>query len=202
MAEQPGNQTPNTPDLNETELRDMKVDELRERARDAGVSSVSSMKKDELVDAIAEKSRRGGGSTSGEGDGSEGDLGAGPDDGRVRMGPEASRSLQYSQEVTSTDDEPEREGRSLATTHHEVIREWAEARGGRPATVDGTEHGDHLGVLRFDFGDQTDRLREVSWEEWFETFDARRLNFIYQETRSDGSQSNFFRLDNPEREDG
>src|SRR4051794_36677519 len=109
MAEQPGNQTPNTPDLNETELRDMKVDELRERARDAGVSSVSSMKKDELVDAIAEKSRRGGGSTSGEGDGSEGDLGAGPDDGRVRMGPEASRSLQYSQEVTSTDDEPERE---------------------------------------------------------------------------------------------
>jgi hypothetical protein len=202
MAEQPGNQTPNTPDVNETELRDLKVDELRERAKDAGVPGVSNLKKEELVDAISKQSRRGAGTGSGSGDGSDGDLGAGPDDGRVRQGPEASRSLQYSQEVTSTEDEPERVGRSLATTHHEVIREWAEARGGRPATVEGTEHGDHLGVLRFDFGEPTDRLREVSWDEWFATFDARRLNFIYQETRTDGSQSNFFRLDNPEREDG
>lgn len=201
MAEQPGNQTPNTPDVSETELRDLKVDELRERARDAGIPGVSTLKKEELVDAISQQSR-GGGSSSRDGDSTDGDLGAGPDEGRVRQGPEASRSLEYSQEVTSTDEEPEREGRSLATTHHEVIREWAEARGGRPATVEGTEHGDHLGVLRFDFGDPTDRLREVSWEEWFATFDDRRLNFIYQETRSDGRQSNFFRLDNPNREDG
>jgi Rho termination factor, N-terminal domain len=203
MAQQPGNQTPNTPDLKESELRDMKVDELRERARDAGVPGVSNLKKEELVDAISEQSRRNGEASSEGGDDRiDDDLGAGPDGGRVRQGPEASRSLEYSQEVTSPEDEPEREGRSLATTHHEVIREWAEARDGRPATVEGTEHGDHLGVLRFDFGDQTDRLREVSWEEWFATFDARRLNFIYQETRSDGRQSNFFRLDNPEREDG
>jgi hypothetical protein len=207
MAQQPGNQTPDTPDVSETELRELKVDELRERAKDAGVSGVSNLKKEELVDAISQQSRGGGGSASGRGDRDgrgrdDDDLGAGPDDGRVRQGPEASRSLQYSQEVTSTDDEPERKGRSLATTHHEVIREWAEARGGRPATVEGTEHDDHLGVLRFDFGDPTDRLREVSWDEWFATFDDRRLNFIYQETRSDGSQSNFFRLDNPEREDG
>ena len=203
MAEQPGNQTPNTPDVNESELRDMKVDELREQAKDAGVSGTSNMKKDDLVDALASGAGGDGGDGGDAASGSEnGDLGAGPDDGRVRQGPEASRSLEYSQEVTSPDDEPEREGRSLATTHHEVIRQWAEERNGRPATVDGTEHGDHLGVLRFDFGDATDRLREVSWEEWFKTFDDRRLNFIYQETRSDGSQSNFFRLDNPEREDG
>ncbi|WP_345802243.1 Rho termination factor N-terminal domain-containing protein [Microbacterium sp. AZCO] len=216
MADQPGNQTPNTPDVNESELRDLKVDELRERAKDAGVSGTSNLKKDELVDAIAEQSRGGGrgadsggggasgGGASGDGAAGGGDeeFGAGPDDGRVRQGPEASRSLQYSQEVTSPDEQPERAGRSLATTHHEVIRQWAEERGGTPATVEGTEHGDHLGVLRFDFGDDTDRLRHVGWDEWFATFDDRRLNFIYQETRSDGSQSNFFRLDNPEREDG
>ena len=196
MAEQPGNQTPNTPDVNESELREMKVDELRDKAKEAGVSGTSDMKKAELVDAVA--SAQGGEGASESPD----DLGAGPDDGRVRQGPEASRSLEYSQEVTSPDDEPEREGRSLATTHHEVIRQWAEERGGTPATVEGTEHGDTLGVLRFDFGDDTDRLRHVSWDEWFRTFDERRLNFIYQETRSDGSQSNFFRLDNPEREDG
>jgi hypothetical protein len=129
------------------------------------------------------------------------DLGAGPDEGKVRTGPESSKSLKYSQEVTSTEDEPEREGRSLATTHHEVIRQWAEERSGVPATVDGTEHGDHLGVLRIDFGGENDKLRHISWEEWFETFDSRGLNFIYQEQRSDGQQSNFFRLENPGRED-
>ena len=136
-----------------------------------------------------------------ETDQDEEDLGAGPDDGKVRTGPESSKSLKYSQEVTSTEDEPEREGRSLVTTHHEVIRQWAEDRDGVPATVEGTEHGDHLGVLRIDFGGENDKLRHVSWGEWFETFDSRQLNFIYQEQRSDGQQSNFFRLENPGRED-
>jgi hypothetical protein len=87
------------------------------------------------------------------------------------------------------------------TTNHEVIRRWAEERGAVPATVEGTEHDETLGVLRFDFGDGSDRLRHVSWDEWFETFDKRRLNFIYQEQRKDGRQSNFFRLESPERED-
>ncbi|WP_457964839.1 hypothetical protein M1E17_01095 [Arthrobacter sp. D1-29] len=132
---------------------------------------------------------------------SEEDLGAGPEGGKIRQGPESSKSLKYSQEVTSTDDEPEREGRSLATTHHEVIRQWAEARNGVPATVEGTEHGDHLGVLRIDFGGDDKNLRHISWDEWFDTFDARGLNFIYQEQRSDGQDSNFFRLENPGRED-
>jgi hypothetical protein len=30
----------------------------------------------------------------------------------------------------------------------------------------------------------------------------RKLNFIYQEERSDGRRSNFFRLESPDREDG
>lgn len=136
-----------------------------------------------------------------DGSGDEEGLGAGPEGGKIRRGPDSAKSLKYSQEVTSTEDEPEREGRSLATTHHEVIKQWAEERGGVPATVEGTEHGDHLGVLRIDFGGKDDKLRHVSWEEWFDTFDSRKLNFIYQEQRSDGTQSNFFRLENPNRED-
>jgi hypothetical protein len=56
-------------------------------------------------------------------------------------------------------------------------------------------------VLRLDFGGQDDQLRHVSWEEWFATFDDRSLNFLYQEERKDGRQSNFFRLENPGRED-
>jgi Rho termination factor, N-terminal domain len=198
--QQPGNQTPGTPDLSETELREMKIDELRERARAEGLPSASSLRKEELVKAVSAAHRKGSAATDGDGDaGGPGD--AGPDGGRIRRGPESSKSLTYSQEITSPDDEPERAGRSLATTSHEVIRQWAEERGGRPATVEGTEHGDRLGVLRLDFGDDTPKLREVSWDEWFRTFDERRLNFIYQEERSDGRQSTFFRLENPERED-
>ncbi len=200
------NETPNTPGLSETQLREMKVDELRDRARDAGVEATSSMKKEELVDALSRAARNGagqggdGGSQAGGGEaGLPGDRG--PDDGQLRTGDQTSRSIKYSQEVTSLDDDPERGGRSLATTSHEVIRRWAEERGGVPATVEGTEHGDHLGVLRFDFGGDSQNLRHVSWEEWFHTFDARKLNFLYQEERKDGNQSTFFRLESPDRED-
>jgi hypothetical protein len=197
MAEQAGNQTPNTPDVSETELRGKKVDELRDQAKADGVGGVWDLRKEELVDAIAEAESSGG---AGGGSGSE-DVGAGPDGGRVRTGPDTSKSIKYSQEVTSPEDEPEREGRSLVTTHHEVIKQWAEERNATPATVPGTEHDDHLGVLRFDFGGDSDQLRHVSWDEWFATFDERRLNFVYQEQRSDGNQSNFFILESPDRED-
>src|SRR3954470_12801610 len=138
--QQPGNQTAGTPDLSETELREMKVDELRERARDEGVSGASSLRKEELVKAVSKAHREGTAETKDEGKGG-GDAGspgdAGPDGGRIRRGSESSKSLKYSQEITSPDDEPERVGRSLATTNHEVIRQWAEERGGRPATVEG-----------------------------------------------------------------
>ena len=50
-----------------------------------------------------------------------------------------------------------------------------------------------------DYGGQD--LRQVSWDEWFDAFDERRLNFLYQEHRKDGNLRNFFLLENPERED-
>jgi hypothetical protein len=197
------NETPNTPGLSETDLRDMKVDELREKAREAGIDGTSAMKKEDLVDALSERYRSGsrgnGGGGSGDEAGRPGDQG--PEGGHLRLGDQTSRSLKYAQEVTSPDDHPERPGRSLATTSHEVIRRWAEERNGVPATVEGTEHGDRLGVLRFDFGGDDANLRQVSWDEWFATFDARRLNFIYQEQRKDGRESTFFRLESPDRED-
>ncbi|GGR65586.1 hypothetical protein GCM10010169_06170 [Micromonospora fulviviridis] len=190
-ANPPGNQTPNTPDINESEIARLKVDELRSRLRARGVAGTAGMQKADLVKALV-KSLRDGSSRSSSGGGG------------VRKGPQNSKSIKYAQEVTSVDDEPERPGRSLVTTDHDVIRRWAEARKGVPTTVDGTEHDGHAGVLRFDFpsNGREQRLREISWEEWFRAFDERRLNFIYQEERSDGKQSNFFRLESPDREDG
>src|SRR5687768_7987717 len=120
MTEQPGNQTPDTPEVSETELRETRVDELREEARAAGVSGTADMRKEELVQAVAAVRSGAGAQSSGD------EVGAGPDGGRLRTGPETSSSLKYSQEVTSPDEDPERPGRSLATTHHEVIKQWAE----------------------------------------------------------------------------
>jgi hypothetical protein len=120
----------------------------------------------------------------------------------VRTGPAASKTLKYAQVVNSPDEIPDEPGKSLVTVNHDVIRKWAEERGAVPATPAGTEKGDRPGVLTFDFpplGDN-DRLRHVSWEDWFRTFDQRGLNFIFQEKLADGRQSNFFRLENPARE--
>ena len=115
----------------------------------------------------------------------------------------ASRSLQYAKRIESLDEHEEHPGQTLATKNHEVIKRWAEERGAKPATVPGTEHDGHVGVLRFDFpGYGGQELKHVSWDEWFKTFDARNLTFIYQEHTKDGKESNFFQLDNPDREDG
>jgi hypothetical protein len=84
---------------------------------------------------------------------------------------------------------------SDTTTDHDTIRQWAEDRGGRPATVKGTESGgDDAGILRIDFQDPDDRLEEISWDDWFEKFDAEKLAFLYQDEKKSGETSTFFKL--------
>ncbi|MEU9515768.1 hypothetical protein [Micromonospora sp. NPDC048169] len=119
-------------------------------------------------------------------------------------GPASSRSIGSSQLITSLADRPERPGRSLVTRNHEVIQRWARARGAKPATIAGTERGNRPGVLTFNIPGyrESSRIREITWDDWFRTFDLRRLNLIYQEQMRDGRQSNFFRTENPNREDG
>jgi hypothetical protein len=84
---------------------------------------------------------------------------------------------------------------SYTTTDHDVIRAWAEARGGRPATVAGTEDsGAGGGVLRIEFDDSDNRLADADWEDFFAVFDERGLAFVYQEKTSDGQTSRFNKL--------
>ncbi|WP_435819698.1 hypothetical protein [Micromonospora taraxaci] len=124
--------------------------------------------------------------------------------GGIRTGRGTGRSVRSSQVISSTMDRPERPGRSLITANHEVIQRWARDRGAKPATIAGTERDGRAGVLTFNIPGyrESSRIREITWDEWFYTFDLRRLNLIYQEQLRDGRPSNFFRTESPDREDG
>jgi hypothetical protein len=86
---------------------------------------------------------------------------------------------------------------SKRTTDHEKIRRWAEARNGRPARVQGSGEGNDAGLLRIDFPEDQDEdegLEEITWEEFFEKFDEKRLAFLYQERTASGERSRFNKL--------
>jgi hypothetical protein len=246
-----GNKSPATPEINETRIYRMRVDEIRDQLRRRGVAGTSGQRKDELVKSLikamkaeirggraparkatpkktapkktapagkrtaaakkttpARKSATAKKTTSTAG---RGGAAARKSTARKRTtassgsrsGTQESRSLKYAQRISSPDDQPTRPGRSLVTSEQQVIRRWAQARDAQPATIEGTERDGRPGVLTFDFPGYRSggRLRVVSWDEWLGTFRGRRLNFIYQEQKTDGTPSNFFRVESPDRED-
>ena len=90
---------------------------------------------------------------------------------------------------------------SQVTTDHDTIREWAEARGGRPAAVRSTQgkgRKSATGIIRLEFPDapnaKDDNLEEISWDEFFEKFDESNLALLYQEETASGERSNFNKL--------
>ena len=87
-------------------------------------------------------------------------------------------------------------GESRTTTNHDEIRKWAEARGGKPATVKRTEGDDEVGVLRIDFPGYSgkDSLEEITWDEFFAKFDEKNLAFLYQDRTASGEESRFFKF--------
>ena len=82
---------------------------------------------------------------------------------------------------------------SHTTTDHEAIRQWVEARGGKPARVRSTGSGGG-GLLRIEFDDSEDDLEPISWDEFFDAFEENDLAFLYQEETEDGSESRFNKL--------
>ena len=87
-------------------------------------------------------------------------------------------------------------GASMKTTDHDEIRRWVEERGGRPARVKTTGSGEDPGLLRINFPGygRRDTLEDISWEEFFEKFDSKKLAFLYQDTLKNGQQSRFFKF--------
>lgn len=86
---------------------------------------------------------------------------------------------------------------AVTTTDHDAIRQWADSRGGRPAAVKGTPKGEDGGLLRFDFGEKEEGLEEISWDQFFKTFEDRGLALLYQD-EIEGEKSRFFKLVNRE----
>ncbi len=88
---------------------------------------------------------------------------------------------------------------SKTTTDHDTIQQWAEARDGRPATVDRTASEQEPGVLRIIFpqdghSESDNKLHEIPWGQWFEKFDDADLALLYQEKTEDGNLSKFNKL--------
>jgi len=83
---------------------------------------------------------------------------------------------------------------SKRTTDHNEIRHWVEARGGKPATIAGTEKGnEEAGLLRIDMpgGSSNPPLQPISWNDFFEKFDQEKLAMVYQEEKVNGEPSYF-----------
>lgn len=91
---------------------------------------------------------------------------------------------------------------SKTTQDHDEIQQWAEARGAVPAEVSSTEKNGQTGILRFEFpgakNANDSALNEISWDEFFEKFDASGLSLVYQEKTAGGEKSNFNKLVYPE----
>ena len=84
------------------------------------------------------------------------------------------------------------------TTDHVAIRQWAEARGGKPAAVKRTHDDDDPGIIRLMFPGaphaDDGSLEEITWEEFFEKFDEAKLALLHQDTRAGGGKSLFNKL--------
>lgn len=83
---------------------------------------------------------------------------------------------------------------STVSTDHAFIRRWVEERGGHPTKVRGTESRDGEGILRIDFREPDEKLEPISWEEFFETFEDRKLGFLHQDETAGGKTSRFFKF--------
>ena len=85
-----------------------------------------------------------------------------------------------------------------ATTDHKTIREWAQARGGKPATVKATHRKGDAGILRIIFPDSRyaddENLEEITWDEFFEKFDEAGLALLQEEETASGERSLFNKL--------
>ena len=80
-----------------------------------------------------------------------------------------------------------------ATTDHQDIRDWADARGGRPVVIRGAR--ERAGGLRIDWsGRGHEGVEQVSWQDWFRRFDEQGMSLVFRERTGSGDLSRFCKL--------
>ncbi len=80
---------------------------------------------------------------------------------------------------------------------HDEIRQWAEERGAIPTRVKGTGGQNDVGILRLhfpEFSQDDEKLEPISWDEFFEEFDRKRLALLVEDRMPDGRPSNFNKI--------
>lgn len=81
--------------------------------------------------------------------------------------------------------DPESDAAVQYTTDPALVRSVVEERGGYPAHEPQSEGQGDEGLLRIGFRDRDEDLREISWEEFQEEFEAKDLAFGYREDGGD-----------------
>jgi hypothetical protein len=87
-----------------------------------------------------------------------------------------------------------------ATRDHQLIQRWAAQHQAEPATGEytasgaGTVHVNDGGAgIRFNFP-AVSRFRPITWDEWFENFEAHELVFLYDRDTAGGNPSYRYKL--------
>ena len=106
------------------------------------------------------------------------------------------RATKRSRATTRPRDTERSTQEGLVTTNHGAIRRWVEERGGSPACVRGTGDANDVGLLRIDFPGYTgaEALQPISWDEFFDKFEERKLAFLHRAQSHDGGRSYFNKL--------
>ncbi|MEV1144862.1 hypothetical protein [Micromonospora sp. NPDC049799] len=120
----PGNQTPNTPNVNESEIARLKVDQLRDRLRRRGITGTADMRKDELVDALIKALREGRRTTR-----SRNSSGTGPQSGRGSRSQGGSRSGSGERPGNQTPNTPNVNESEIARLKVDQLRDRLRRRG-------------------------------------------------------------------------
>jgi ferritin-like metal-binding protein YciE len=155
---------------------------------------------DKLLTTIALKLQRGFGRPAPDMMGSETGRGRGAAKKKVAAGAQRSNGSGGGRKSSTSSSSRGSSGRggagSRVLSEPEEIRQWAEERGAKPACVRGTGKKGDLGVLRLDFPGYTgaDKLEAISWDDFFEKFEERKLQLLVQDKTADGQKSNFNKL--------
>lgn len=84
---------------------------------------------------------------------------------------------------------------STHTTYdHQVLKNWAAQRGAIPALWQASPQGGRLGFRFLQQPTATPPATELSWEAFFEEFEARQLALLFEDNNDEGKLSHKYTL--------